>query len=138
MFIGYDIYPMEYNDEPRATGIGGIFFKAANPQALQAWYADRLGIPFTQWGAAFEWADSLTAKGEGTTAFNIVGPESNQFEGGFSINFRVNDLAGLVAKLEAGGDAVDPAGIQTYSYGKFCHTFDPEGNKVELWEPADE
>ncbi len=123
--------------EPRVTGIGGVFFKSSNPAALQAWYADRLGISFTQWGAMFDWADSVTAKGEGGTAFNIVESGSKQFEGSFSINFRVNNLAALIDRLIAKGDRMDPAGIQAYSYGKFCHTFDPDGNKVELWEPID-
>jgi len=124
----------------RVTGIGGIFFKAKDAPALQAWYKQHLGIDVQPWGgAAFDWTDADGKPTGGTTAWTVVPQDSTQFAPSttpFMINYRVDDLSGLVAVLKAEGcnvvgDVVDS------EYGKFAWVVDPEGNKVELWQPSE-
>ena len=122
----------------RVTGIGGIFFKARDPVALRAWYQKHLGIDVQEWGgAAFTWADAEGKPTTGTTIWSIGGLEGDQFAPStapFMINYRVADVHALVALLRAEAcnvlDKVDES-----EYGKFAWLIDPEGNKVELWEP---
>src|SRR5471030_3035230 len=116
----------------RVTGIGGVFFKAKDPKALQAWYQQHLGIDVKPWGgAAFEWTDG------GTTAWNIASAQSDQFAPStatFMVNYRVEDLHALVKVLrEEGCNVLEK--IDDSEYGKFAWVIDPEGNKVELWQP---
>lgn len=121
----------------RVTGIGGVFFKARDPKALSAWYRDHLGVPVQSWGgAAFDW------KGEpdGTTAWNIFPDSTKYFEPSkapFMVNYRVADLVQLLAALRAEGCNVDEK-MDESEFGKFGWVTDPEGNKVELWEPPAE
>jgi predicted enzyme related to lactoylglutathione lyase len=122
----------------RVTGIGGIFFKAKDAPALQAWYKRHLGIDVQEWGgAAFSWADAYGTPVGGTTAWSIGPQDDDRFapsKAPFMVNYRVDDLHGLVAALKAEGcnvlDKVDDS-----EYGKFGWVFDPEGNKIELWQP---
>ena len=122
----------------RVTGIGGIFFKARDPVTLRAWYQKHLGIDVQEWGgAAFTWADAEGKPTTGTTIWSIGGLEGDQFAPStapFMINYRVADVHALVALLRAEAcnvlDKVDES-----EYGKFAWVIDPEGNKVELWEP---
>ena len=122
----------------RVTGIGGIFIKSANPQRLREWYREHLGIEFEEWGGlAFSWKSDDNPSGTGTTVWNVFDGASNYFEPGrssFMVNYRVADLRGLIAALRAEGcqvmDKVDES-----EYGKFDWVVDPDGNKVELWEP---
>ena len=122
----------------RVTGIGGIFFKAKDAPALQAWYKRHLAIDVQEWGgAAFDWADSDGKPIGGTTAWSI-GPENgDQFapsKASFMVNYRVEDLHALVTALKAEGcNVLDK--IDDSEYGKFAWVIDPEGNKVELWQP---
>lgn len=118
----------------RVTGIGGVFFKAKDPKALQAWYKEHLGVPVQPWGGAkFEWKDDPN----GATAWTIS-PETSKYyepsEKSFMINYRVADLVRLLADLRKEGcnvlDKMDES-----EYGKFGWVIDPEGNKIELWEP---
>ena len=122
----------------RVTGIGGIFFKAKDAPALQAWYKQHLGIDVQPWGgAAFEWTDADGKPVAGTTAWNINPEESRQFAPStapFMVNYRVEDLLALVKALrEEGCTVLDK--IDDSEYGKFGWVIDPEGNKVELWQP---
>ncbi len=122
----------------RVTGIGGIFFKAKDPSALQAWYKRHLGIDVQEWGGtAFTWSDADGNPTAGTTIWSIAPAESGQFAPGgasFMINYRVEDLHALVAALKAEGcNVLDK--IDESEYGKFAWVIDPEGNKVELWQP---
>ena len=119
----------------RVTGIGGIFFKAKDPKALQAWYRDHLGVDVKPWGgAAFDWVDADGKPTGGTTAWSIASESSDQFSRPFMVNYRVADLHGLIAALKAEGcNVVDKT--DDSEYGKFGWVIDPEGNKVELWEP---
>jgi predicted enzyme related to lactoylglutathione lyase len=122
----------------RVTGIGGIFFKAKDAPALQAWYNRHLGIDVQPWGgASFKWAASEGKPTGGTTVWLIAPETSGQFapsNASFMINYRVEDLHALVAALNAEGCSVLDK-IEESEYGKFAHVIDPEGNKVELWQP---
>lgn len=122
----------------RVTGIGGIMFKAKDAPALQAWYKRHLGIDVQVWGGtAFNWADDNGKPIAGTTAWSIHSESSGQFapsESRFMVNYRVADLHGLVLALRAEGCNVLEK-IDDSEYGKFGWVIDPEGNKVELWEP---
>lgn len=122
----------------RVTGIGGIFFKARDPKALQAWYQRHLGVDVQPWGgAAFDWSDAEGRPTVGTTAWSIVPTDSAQFAPGtasFMVNYRVADLHGLLKALKDEGCQVLEK-IDESEYGKFGWVIDPEGNKVELWEP---
>lgn len=122
----------------RVTGIGGIFFTSSDPVALRAWYKDHLGIDVQEWGGtAFTWTDSAGKPTAGTTIWTVGDATSNDFAPStapFMINYRVADLHALVNALRAEGctvlDRVDES-----EYGKFAWVIDPDGNKVELWEP---
>jgi predicted enzyme related to lactoylglutathione lyase len=123
----------------RVTGIGGVFFKAKDAPAMHAWYKRHLGIDVQSWGGAS--FDSIDADGKptgGTTAWLINDEASKQFapsNASFMVNYRVADLYALVAALkEEGCNVLDK--IDDSEYGKFAWVIDPEGNKVELWEPA--
>ncbi|MBI4912142.1 MAG: VOC family protein [Acidobacteria bacterium] len=117
----------------RVTGIGGIFFKAQDPVALRAWYQRHLGIDVLEWGGAvFPWADPA-----GMTVWNIAEPGSPTFDPGrapFMVNYRVADLDALLQALRAEGCEVLEK-TEASEFGKFGWVLDPEGNKVELWEP---
>jgi predicted enzyme related to lactoylglutathione lyase len=117
----------------RVTGIGGIFFQAKDPATLRAWYQTHLGIDVQAWGgAAFQWEDQ-----GGTTIWNIAPAQDNPYAPGsapFMINYRVDDLDALLDALRAEGCNVLEAG-EASEYGKFGWVLDPEGNKVELWQP---
>jgi predicted enzyme related to lactoylglutathione lyase len=120
----------------RVTGIGGVFFRAKDPQALGAWYRKHLGIPVEDWGgAAFRWQSDDNPQGLGTTIWNPY-PEGSSYHGGgpLMINYRVADLHALLAALRSEGCAVDDK-VDESEYGKFGWITDPEGNRIELWEP---
>ena len=121
----------------RVTGIGGIFFKASDPAALRAWYQKHLGIDVQDWGgAAFTWTDASGQPTNGTTVWSIAGG-GNHYEPGkatFMVNYRVDDLAALLKALrEEGCNVLDKT--DDSEYGKFGWVVDPEGNKIELWQP---
>jgi predicted enzyme related to lactoylglutathione lyase len=122
----------------RVTGVGGIFFYAKDPAALREWYRRHLGIDVQPWGgAAFDWADDEGKPVGGTTAWCISAADSGHFAPGsasFMVNYRVADLAALLQALrDEGCNVLDKT--DDSEYGKFGWVIDPEGNKVELWEP---
>jgi predicted enzyme related to lactoylglutathione lyase len=121
----------------RVTGIGGIFFKSKNPKALTQWYRDHLGLNIEKWGGvAFRWADD-PSEGKGTTVWSPFKDSTKYFEpssSSFMINFRVADLHALLAALRAEGCQVLDK-VEESAEGKFGYVIDPEGNKLELWEP---
>ena len=124
----------------RVTGIGGIFFKAQDPIALRAWYQRHLGVDVKPWGgAAFRWGDAEGRPVNGTTAWSIGSRDSNDYApstASFMINYRVDDLDALLAQLRAEGcNVLDQT--DSSEFGKFGWVMDPEGNKVELWEPPE-
>lgn len=120
----------------RVTGIGGVFFKAKDPQKLRAWYKSHLGIDVQVWGgAAFRWVDAAGAPANGTTAW-MIGDGSNfaPSHASFMINYRVADLRGLLKLLrEEGCQVLDP--VDESEFRIFGWVMDPEGNKIELWQP---
>lgn len=121
----------------RVTGIGGVFFKAKDPKALGEWYRTHLGMDVQSWGGAvFRWADDNSDRA-GTTAWNLFKDDTSYFApstSSFMVNYRVEDLDALLAKLREEGCNVD-ANVQDSEYGKFGWVMDPEGNRVELWQP---
>jgi predicted enzyme related to lactoylglutathione lyase len=122
----------------RVTGIGGVFFSAKDPKALGAWYKKHLGIDVQDWGgASFDWVDADGKPTGGTTAWLIGPADGKQFapsKSTFMVNYRVDDLAGLLKALrEEGCNVLDKT--DDSEYGKFGWVIDPEGNKVELWQP---
>jgi catechol 2,3-dioxygenase-like lactoylglutathione lyase family enzyme len=122
----------------RVTGIGGIFIKSADPARLREWYRAHLGIPVEAWGgAAFQWSGSANPDGAGTTVWNVFEAGSNYFDPSpapFMVNYRVADLRALITALRAEGCRVDDK-VDESEYGKFGWVVDPDGNKIELWEP---
>ena len=122
----------------KVTGIGGIFFKSRkDPKALSAWYRDHLGLKLEDWGGAIlRWPDDK-ATDRGVTVWNAAAPDTKWFspsDSSFMINYRVDDLAGVLANLKKAGVEV-LSGPESHENGKFAWVLDPEGNKVELWEP---
>ena len=124
----------------RVTGIGGIFFHAKDPVALRAWYQEHLGIDVQQWGGtAFTWADGAGTPTKGTTVWSIGASSGDLFAPStstFMINYRVEDLAGLLQALRKEGCNVLEK-TDDSEFGKFGWVMDPEGNKVELWQPPE-
>jgi predicted enzyme related to lactoylglutathione lyase len=122
----------------RVTGIGGIFFNAKDPVALRAWYKCHLGIDVQEWGgAAFRWADEVGKPTGGTTIWSVGSADNDHFAPStapFMINYRVADLASLLEALRQEGCQVLEK-MDDSTYGKFGWVIDPEGNKIELWEP---
>lgn len=124
----------------RVTGIGGIFFKCDDPDKMKAWYTQHLGIQTDEYGGVFRWRSSEQADKTCYTAWSPFSRESKYFEPSkkeFMFNYRVDDLEGLLEVLKQEGVTV-VGEIESYSYGKFGWILDPEGNKIELWEPVDE
>ncbi len=122
----------------RVTGSGGVFFKArGDHKALSDWYAKNLGITLEDWGGGIlKWSGDTAGDG-GLTVWTVAAPDSTWFapsHSPFMINYRVDDLAGIIAGLEANGVALQ-AGPETHENGKFAWILDPDDNKVELWEP---
>ena len=122
----------------RVTGIGGVFFKAKDPKALGEWYQRHLGIEVEAWGgAAFRWVTPDNPTGTGTTTWSPFKDDTRYFApstASFMINFRVADLHALLAALRAEGCDVDVK-VDESEYGKFGWVMDPEGHRVELWQP---
>ena len=123
---------------PKVTGIGGVFFKSRGDHAaLAAWYQKHLGMPLEPWGgAALRWPDDK-ASDKGVTAWHVAAADTKWFapsDAPFMINYRVDDLAGLLANLRAAGVDI-LQGPDSDDNGTFAWLVDPEGNKIELWEP---
>jgi predicted enzyme related to lactoylglutathione lyase len=122
----------------RVTGIGGVFFKSTSDAArLAAWYQDHLGIPLESWGGAIlKWTDDEAEDG-GLTVWTVADPATEWFrpsDASFMINYRVDDLDGMIEQLRTGGVEI-VGGPESHENGKFAWIVDPDGNKVELWQP---
>ncbi|MDO9256018.1 MAG: VOC family protein [Bacteroidales bacterium] len=123
----------------RVTGIGGIFFKSKNPDKVKEWYKTHLGLQTDEYGASFEWRLATDSTKKGFTQWSPFSDSTKYFgpsKQTFMINYRVENLVALVEQLEKEGVRIVDK-IETYSYGKFVHILDIEGNKVELWEPRE-
>lgn len=122
----------------KVTGIGGIFFKSnGDHKALADWYARHLGIPLESWGGAvLRWPED-TAEDKGLTVWSTAKSDTKWFSpsnSSFMINYRVDDMAGLIDQLQAGGIEI-MQGPEKHENGQFAWIMDPDGNKIELWEP---
>ena len=122
----------------RVTGIGGVFIKAKEPDTLRAWYREHLGFDIQDWGGVtFRWHTPDQPNPDGATVWSVSPDTSEYFapsSKSFMVNYRVEDLHTLLATLRDEGCEVDPK-TEESEYGKFGWVMDPEGNKVELWEP---
>ncbi len=139
-FISSQLINSKHNiSMKRVTGIGGIFFKAKDPKAINDWYKNHLGINAGQYGASFEWRELDDPKKKGMTQWTPFADKTKYFEPStkeFMINYRVENLEALVVELKKEGVTLLDE-IAVYDYGKFVHIMDPEGNKIELWEAID-
>lgn len=123
----------------RVTGLGGLFIKCKNPEEMYGWYEKHLGIKRDESQAvSFNWREAEEPDKTGTTVWALFPESTKYFEPShspFMMNFRVENLEELLQSLRAEGVQVDDK-VETYDYGKFGWIMDPEGNRIELWEPA--
>jgi catechol 2,3-dioxygenase-like lactoylglutathione lyase family enzyme len=122
----------------RITGIGGVFLKTkTDPKELAAWYQKHLGMPLEEWGgAALRWPDD-PGEDKGVTVWHLAASDSKWFSpstSSFMINYRVDNLDEMISQLRADGVEISKD-IEHHENGKFAWIMDPDGNKVELWEP---
>ena len=122
----------------RVTGIGGIFFKSEDPERLKSWYQQHLGItPDKDGYIAFEWREKQDPDTVGYTVWGPFQDDTKYFHPStkaYMFNFRVDDLDALLEQLRAAGVEVDD-NVEEYEYGRFGWVMDPEGHRIELWEP---
>ena len=124
----------------KVTGIGGIFFKCKDPNKVKEWYNKHLGLDAGPYGASFEWRQADAPDKKGLTQWNVNTETAKNYEPStkdFMINYRVENLEALVEELKKEGVTIIDK-IESYDYGKFVHILDLEGNKIQLWEPANE
>jgi predicted enzyme related to lactoylglutathione lyase len=123
----------------RVTGLGGVFFKSEEPKKLREWYGNHLGFDITDWGSTFLWIDpnNPEAKEKAQTVWSPFAKDTTYFDPSakpYMFNYRVENLVELLKVLrEEGVTVIDK--IEELPYGKFGWIMDPEGNKIELWEP---
>lgn len=124
----------------RVTGIGGIFFKTADPKKTKEWYSKNLGMKTDDYGTMFEFRTSENPEEKAYLQWSPFSEKTKYFEPSqkeFMINYRVENIEALVEELKTNGVTVLDS-IATYDYGKFVHILDNDNNKIELWEPVDE
>lgn len=125
---------------PKVTGIGGIFFYSDNPKETKEWYTKNLGIEINNWGSSSFESRNLNKPDEVNSLqwkpFKTGDEYFSPSKKDFMINYQVQNIEGLVSKLKENGVTILDT-IATYDFGKFIHIMDAEGNKIELWEPAD-
>ncbi len=127
------------DEQPKVTGVGGIFFKCKNPDKTKKWYNDNLVLATTQYGSSFEFRNTHRPDEINYLQWSPFEENTDYFdpsEKSFMINYRVQHIEELVKNLKAAGVQILDE-IVSYDYGKFVHILDPEGNKIELWEPID-
>jgi predicted enzyme related to lactoylglutathione lyase len=141
-FATNSIIDKQFNNEnkmKRVTGIGGIFFKCKDPNAIKEWYKTHLGLDTDQWGTNFEWRQGADTTQKGFTQWSPFAETTKHFEPStkdFMINYRVENLEELVEQLKSEGVVITDK-IESFEYGRFVHIIDIEGNKIELWQPND-
>ena len=126
---------MSENPE-KVTGIGGIFFRARDPERMSAWYREQLGICAEDGHADFVWREHDRPDEIGRTVWSVFPADTDYFgpaRPAFMINYRVSNLERMLAQLRRNGVTVEK--VEDYDYGRFAWITDPEGNRIELWEP---
>jgi predicted enzyme related to lactoylglutathione lyase len=124
----------------KVTGIGGVFFKSENPAELKKWYTNNLHFPIDEYGHPFAWRQLEDPKKIGYTQWSVFEKDTEYLKPAkkdFMINFRVENIEALIEEMKENGLQV-VGKMEEYEYGKFAWVMDPEGNKIELWEPVDE
>jgi predicted enzyme related to lactoylglutathione lyase len=120
----------------KVTGIGGIFIKCDSPEKMREWYGNQLGLVINDFGAMFEFKTADEPSKPAYSLWSTFPKTSKYFDKEYMINFRVEDIEGLVEELKKNNVTVID-NIENSEYGKFVHILDLEGNKLELWEPLD-
>jgi catechol 2,3-dioxygenase-like lactoylglutathione lyase family enzyme len=122
----------------RVTGIGGVFFRSKDPTATNAWYKEHLGVPVGEHGhASFRWRDDEQPQRRGITAWAAFEADTDYFGTSgqqWMVNYCVEDLDALLVELGREGVEIGPR-REEHAYGKFAWIVDPDGNRIELWEP---
>jgi len=124
----------------KVTGIGGIFFKTKDPKKISDWYGENLGLVINPYGSVFEFRQGAAPDKKGYTVWSPFKDDTDYFapsEEPYMVNYRVADLKELIDDLREKGVKI-VGEIEEFEYGKFAHIMDPEGRKIELWEPVDE
>jgi predicted enzyme related to lactoylglutathione lyase len=127
------------DNTPKVTGIGGIFFRSKDPKAAKDWYGQNLGLAISDYGSSFEFRNAHRPDEINYLSWSPFKDDMDYFDPSkkeFMINYRVQNIDGLVKNLKTNGVTVLDE-IAEYEYGKFVHIMDLEGNKIELWEPID-
>ena len=125
------------SQQGRILGIGGIFFKSANQQQMKEWYAQQLGLVDSGHGVMLPWREADNPENEQMTIWSIFSADTKYLEpstASFMVNYIVDDLDALLERLAAANVQIDPK-RQDESYGRFAWIYDPDGNKIELWQP---
>lgn len=119
----------------KVTGIGGVFLKVRDVEKMSAWYREHLGVPIADGHASFSWRDGATG-GDGCTVWSLFPADTDYFgppQQSLMINYRVANLDRMLDQLRQGGIKIQK--VEDYDYGRFAWITDPEGNRIELWEP---
>lgn len=122
----------------RVTGIGGIFIRARDREAMSAWYEKHLGLRLKDRDAEFPWREHDRPESVGRTIWSLFPADTDYFgptRPAFMINYRVANLDRMLEQLRQNGVTVEKT--EDYDYGRFAWVTDPEGNRIELWEPKD-
>lgn len=124
---------------PRVTGIGGVFIVSDNPKETNEWYRTNMGFEIDRYGSVFEFRNANNPDQVNYLSWAVFRRGNSYLEPSkkeFMINYRVNNLEGLIRNMKK-NDVTVLDTIETYDYGKFVHIMDTDGNKIELWEPVD-
>ena len=124
---------------PKVTGIGGIFFRSKDPKETRDWYNKNLGLATNEYGSSFEFRNAHRPDEINYLQWSPFDKDTEYFAPSkkeFMINYRVQNIEGLVKKLKENGVTIVDS-IEEFEYGKFVHIMDSDGNKIELWEPED-
>lgn len=127
------------DSKPKVTGVGGVFFFSDNPKATREWYAKHLGLEINDWGSTFQSRNIDRLEEINALQWSPFKNGSDYFAPSkkeFMINYRVQNIEGLVKQLQESGVTILDE-MATYDYGKFIHIMDADGNKIELWEPTE-
>ncbi len=126
-------------DMEKVTGIGGVFFRARDPEKMTEWYRKNLGVNINDGNAEFVWRDADQPPGSGRTVWAMFPADTDYFgpsRPAFMINYWVANLERMVAQLRRNGVTVEK--VEDFDYGRFAWVTDPEGNRIELWEAKGE